>query len=450
MSDGVIIKAVASNSVGAEMGLEPGDRLLCINGRPPSDFIDYLCCNAESRLQLTVETKDGERLELEIEKEPEESLGLVFEDIVFDGIRSCDNHCLFCFVHQMPVGQRDSLYIMDDDYRLSFLQGAYITLTNLAEEDWQRIEELRLSPLYISVHATDPAVRAKLLGSKKAASVIKELERLAAAGITVHTQAVLCPGINDGKVLEQTIADLAGLWPQVASLAIVPVGLTGHRSKLHQLSGFTAVESRQLIGQVTTWQEKLLPELGSRFVFAADEWYVAAALPLPSDAEYEDYLQLDNGVGLVRRFLTELEENWADYRPHFSGWPASFTIITGESAREMWQEVQKNFQRDCPEVKLQILAVQNCFFGPSVTVTGLLAGADIQKTILNHDSSPETVFLVPEITLKQGERLFLDNQSFDEVAAACRPREIKLVPTSAADWLEWMANMRRSTHCPEL
>jgi putative radical SAM enzyme (TIGR03279 family) len=448
MSDGVIIKAVAPGSVGAEMGLEPGDRLLCINGRPPSDFIDYLFHDSEPRLQLTVEAQNGERLELEIEKEPEESLGLAFEELVFDGIRSCDNHCLFCFVHQMPAGQRASLYIMDDDYRLSFLQGAYITLTNLSEEDWRRIERLRLSPLYVSVHATDPVVRAKLLGSKKAASIKKDIERLAAAGITIHTQAVLCPGINDGAALEQTINDLAGLWPHVASLAIVPVGLTGHRDKLYKLSGFTAKESRQLVQQITSRQERFLSELGTRFVFAADELYISAGLPLPAGAEYEDYLQLDNGVGLVRRFLTEFEENWAEYRPHVSNWQASFTIITGESAREMWREVRARFQRDCPKLKLEILPVVNRFFSPSVTVTGLLAGKDIAAAIRADNPTVPALYLIPEITLKQGERLFLDGVSLTELAAACRPKEIIVVPTSARDWLEWMVNQRRSAHCP--
>lgn len=437
-ADGALITQVESDGIGAELELEPGDRILEINGVKPIDYIDYLILTAEERLNLRILKGSGEFLELEFEKDVEEQLGLGFGAVVFDGIRTCGNHCLFCFVHQLPRGQRDSLYIQDDDYRLSFLQGSYVTLTNLTEADWERIERLHLSPLYVSVHATDPVIRSKMLGTKKGDRILKQLKRLTAAGISIHTQAVICPGINDGAILEQTINDLAELWPQVVSLAIVPVGLTGHRQKLFQLRTPNQGEALQVLETIHRYQKEFLRKFETRFVFAADEWYIIARDDFPSDEEYEGYPQLDNGVGLIRWFLTELDECLPKAAQLSQVIKDDIVIVTGESSVRLWKEVKFRFNRIFPGIKLNILPVTNHFFGPSVTVTGLLSGSDIIRAIQNYSDSGSEKFLIPEITLKQGEALFLDGISTNELIEGCLPKKVAIVPTRASEWLNWI------------
>ena len=280
-SQGANVKRVVPDSIADQLGIQAGDCLLSINNQPLMDFIDYLVLSSETNLKLEILKPSRELQEIEFEKDEAEPLGLSFADLIFDGIRICNNHCLFCFVHQMPSGQRQSLYTKDDDYRLSFLQGSYITLTNLTAAEWARIKNLKLSPLYISVHATNPVIRQKLLGSKNAGGILEQLTDLAVAGLTMHTQAVICPGINDGQVLEETISDLAKLWPQVASLAIVPVGLTASRQELFPISGFKPPEAARVLEIVLRWQQRLLKSIGTRFVFAADEWYIQSGQELP-------------------------------------------------------------------------------------------------------------------------------------------------------------------------
>ncbi len=442
-ADGALITQVDPEGIGAELELQPGDRILEINGIKPVDFIDYLMLTAEEHLNFRIKKQSGEYLELEFDKDAEETLGLGFEAAVFDGIKTCKNHCLFCFVHQLPPGQRDSLYIQDDDYRLSFLQGSYVTLTNLTEADWDRVESLHLSPLYISVHATDPVVRKKLLGSRTGDRILDQLKRLATAGITLHTQAVICPGINDGLILEQTISDLAELWPQVVSLAIVPVGLTGHRQKLFDLRVPNRDEAEKVLEIVERSQKKFLKKFDTRFVFAADEWYIIARDDFPSDDEYEGYPQLDNGVGLIRWFLTDFNENLPRVARSLQKLEGEMVIVTGKSTPRLWEEIKLKFAVSCPKLKLTILPVSNHFFGPTVTVTGLLSGSDILKAIQGHPQSGGEIYLVPEITLKQGTTLFLDGVSVSELIEACSPKKVMIVPTRASDWLDWIiSNMK--------
>ena len=437
---GAKITAISPGSIAAELELAAGDTLLRMNHQKIQDIIDYLLFSAEERLSLEVLKKTGETLVLEFEKAAEEPLGLVFADIVFDELRVCTNHCLFCFVHQLPAGQRASLYVQDDDYRLSFLQGSYITLTNLSDADWSRIEQQRLSPLYVSVHATDPQIRSRLLGTKQAGPIMAHLQRLAAAGITVHAQAVICPGINDGLVLERTITDLAGLWPQVASLAVVPVGLTDFRRHLYNLRGFAAGEAAQVIKTVTQFQVNYQAQWQTRFVFAADEWYILSGTEFPPEADYEDYPQLDNGVGLIRWFLSEFEEFFPNYWPKLQCFQINFVLITGESTRRLWQQVQTVFKQHVPGVDLEILPVKNGFLGDKVTVTGLLSGKDIQTAIANHVPARPGVYLIPQITLKQDEPCFLDGLSVVELKAQCYPKIVEIVPTRAKDWLAWLVS----------
>jgi putative radical SAM enzyme (TIGR03279 family) len=435
---GALIKNVDPESIGAEVELEPGDLVLTVNGIPLQDTIDYLFLTSDETVELEIHKKNGSMEQVEIEKEPGEPLGIQFEDAVFDGIKECHNHCLFCFVHQLPAGQRSSLYIKDDDYRLSFLQGAYITLTNLTESDWQRIERLHLSPLYVSVHATDLEVRRKLLGLKDAGSILEQLQRLVEAGITIHTQAVICPGINDGPVLEKTIADLAALWPGVASLAVVPVGLTSHRGHLFRLRGFTAAEASLVIGMIEAKQREYLERLETRFVFAADEWYVNSGRPVPPDENYEDYLQLDNGVGLIRWFLTDFYESFPLFRPLLAQLQGTLGIITGRSALACWEEIRQFFRSEGLPLLIEAIPVDNFFLGTSVTVTGLLSGKDIETAIRSHHDGV-SCYQIPQITLKQGTELFLDGTTVTALTEACRPKTIAVVPTRARDWLNWIA-----------
>jgi putative radical SAM enzyme (TIGR03279 family) len=440
---GAKIVYVEPDSIGERLGLEPGDVLLKMNRMPLLDRIDYLMLCSEENLQLEVVKPSGEMLDIEFEKDPSDFLGITFEDDLFDGIRTCTNHCIFCFVHQMPLNQRGSLYIKDDDYRLSFLQGGYITLTNLTETDWQRIEKWRLSPLYISVHATEPEVRTLLLGSKRASNIMQQLRRLAAAGITLHTQAVICPGINDGAVLTKTIQDLAELWPAVASLAVVPVGLTKERRNLFSIEPFDQEGAGNVLEIVERFQIRFLETMETRFVYAADEWYITAQKEFPGDDAYEEYWQLDNGVGLVRRFLTDFQLGFTEHRGVFRRFRCQIIIVTGRSTRGLWSEVHKMLAMHCPDLHLEILDVPNQFFGPTVTVTGLLAGEDIIHSIESHPASPEAWYLVPQVTLKRNEDLFLDGVSVEKLKAACHPKQVAVVPTGAAEWLEWMIENKR-------
>jgi len=436
--NGALIKSVAAESLAAEYELEPGDRLISINGSKLRDYIDYLSLSAEDELTLEVLKSSGEIWEIELEKDSEENLGFEFEELLFDGIRACKNRCLFCFVHQLPKEQRDSLYIQDDDFRLSFLHGCYITLTNLDEADWQRIMEMRLSPLYISVHATEPLIRQKLLGCKAAGKIMPELQRLVEAGITIHTQAVLCPGINDGVILEQTIKELAALWPKVNSLAVVPVGLTEHRRGLFALRPYNAVEAKQVVETLLVYQDIFLKKFGTRFVFPADEWYIIANQEIPPEEFYEDYLQLDNGVGLVRWFLSEFEAEFPRYQKKLAKIQAELVILTGESALVMWQKIKFFFEQTSLRLKLEIIPVKNSFLGATVTVTGLLAGNDLKNAILLHDANQQTVYLIPQITLKQDEAVFLDGVSLADLYESCQPKKVRIVPAQAGAWLEWL------------
>jgi putative radical SAM enzyme (TIGR03279 family) len=439
-----IIQAVTAESIAVELELEPGDVLLTINGEKLLDYLDFLLLTSETELTLEVRKKSGELLEIELEKEADEPLGVVFETPVFDGIRRCANHCLFCFIHQFPAGQRASLYVQDDDYRLSFLHGCYITLTNLTGTDWRRIERLRLSPLYISVHATEPEVRQRLLGSKAGGAIIAQLRRLRAAGISMHTQAVICPEINDGAVLDRTIRDLADLWPEVISLAIVPVGLTGHRKRLYNLRLFTPVEAGAILDRVTACQQKYHAELGTRFVFAADEWYLLAGRPLPSEETYEGYPQLDNGVGLIRWFVEDFRQFFGQQRAALACFKFTAVIITGVSALGMWQELFQLLAGSTPGIKLRPLVVLNSFLGPTVTVTGLLSGRDIARAIRDDEAGEDdSLYLIPAVTLKQGEDLFLDGLDLTGLTELVKPRRIAVAPTRARDFLAWMMDFNK-------
>jgi putative radical SAM enzyme (TIGR03279 family) len=407
------ISAVTDGSIAAELGLTPGDALLAVNGKPVSDIIDLSFALADEYVELLVARQSGEEELFAVEKDYDQDLGLEFDSAVFDRVRPCANKCVFCFVDQMPPGMRESLYIKDDDYRLSFLYGNFITLTNLAPRDLARIRRLHLSPLYVSVHATDGEIRAALLGNPRAKDILGRLKGLTADGIELHTQVVLCPGLNDGPVLERTIADLYALAPGVLSLAIVPVGLTRHRGKCPPLRGFTPEEAKDVIAAVAAWQRRCRAETGASFVYLADEFYLACGQPIPEYDHYDGFPQLENGVGIVRSFLAE----WAETAVPGEGYatPRHIDVVCGVSAAAVLGPLVAGLS--LPNLTVSLVPVVNAFFGPAVTVTGLLTGADIIAALRAADR-PQGGVIIPGVALRKGENIFLDGLTPEDVSRA--------------------------------
>ena len=393
----VCITGVLRGSAAEEAGIGAGDQLITMNGREIRDLIDYQYLQAQEILELHIAKPDGTQYLIEVEKDEEEELGLLFAESVFDGCRVCRNRCLFCFVDQLPKGLRPSLYVKDDDYRLSFMQGNFISLTNMDADDWQRVVDLRLSPLYVSVHAVDPQVRETLIGNPRARLVGHQLQWLAAAGLQIHAQVVLCPGVNDGNVLDQTIAYLCACWPHIASVAIVPVGLTRYRQGLRSVDPKTA---REVIALVAGWQERMLAKHGTRLVWAAEELYFKAGLPMPSLDTYEDCPQLENGVGMTALFLDELRAIRPG--PHLAGRRVS--LATGLLALPIIEELACALA----EVGVESMAygVRNRFFGDSVDVAGLLTGQDLLHCLMGQELGE--VLFIPAVSLKREGDVFLD------------------------------------------
>jgi len=404
---GLLIEGVAPGSIADEFKLQAGDRLLAVNGHHMRDLIDYsYYTSSEQELLLEIARLDGEQWELEVEREQGEPLGLTFTPPVPAG---CRNNCIFCFVHQLPKGLRKPLYVKDEDYRLSFLNGNYVTLANLKPAELDRIIEQRLSPLYISVHTTNPELRQRMLGKQGIPPILEQLQVLAAARITLHTQVVLCPGINDGPQLERTVSDLAALYPAVQSLAIVPLGLTRHRQKLPQLH---AVDREYAKAFITEWGPRtraLKKSLGEPFLFLADEFYLKAGLPFPPLREYGDLPQIENGVGLVPLFLREATRTLSSAR-HLGDFRA--TVITGVSSFPFVREFLAGLGEKTG-VTIVPVAVENRLFGESVTVSGLVAGNDIVAALASVEVG--RALLVPDVMLKEGEGMFLDDLPLEEL-----------------------------------
>lgn len=410
---GARIKEVIEDSIGAEVGLEAGDILLRINEKPIIDILDYQFFSQADQLTLEIEKNNGELWSIDIEKDFDEELGLLFEGVVFDRIRVCRNRCVFCFVDQLPPAMRKTLYVKDDDYRYSFLFGNFVTLTNLTEDDWTKLEEMRLSPLYVSVHTTSGELRQQMMNNPEAAHIKEHLLRLQRAGIEVHTQIVLCPGLNDGDELVNTVNDLASLHPTVQSVGIVPVGLTGHRQNLPELRSFTPADSRQLIDQVNRWQETFRAKYNVGFVYLADEFYVKAGIPVPAGEYYDDYSQIENGIGLIRLFMDDWQEIKEDDLPREID-PVQVYLITGESAAVVMQTVAEDFSQ-VEGLSVEVIAVPNQYFGGGVTVTGLLTGTDIINCLQDNYRGKKVV--IPEVLLQEGSTMLLDNITLEEIAS---------------------------------
>lgn len=406
-----VIASVHKNSIAEEIGLVAGDKILAVNDQNLCDIIDLSFALAEEEVELLVEKESGEQELIAFDKEYDEELGVEFTSAVFDGMRRCGNRCWFCFVDQIAPGMRPSLSVKDDDYRMSFLYGNFVTLTNLREEDFSRIQRLHLSPLCVSVHTTDSKLRAAMLNNLRAGKIMEQLNRLRNMDVYFHTQIVLCPGINDGSVLDKTIEDLAKLRPSTLSLAIVPVGLTRYRENCYQLRKFTVGEAAAVIDQVTKWQKKFRAESGESFVYLGDEFYFLAQRNLPSSDQYDGFPQLENGIGLTRNFIDEWQQ-----MPNIicNGYQEQLylDIVCGKSAAKVFQQLLADLSIN--NLKIRIIAVENSFFGEDITVTGLLTGKDI-LTALQAAGGLRSGVIIPGVALRAGEQVFLDDLSLADL-----------------------------------
>lgn len=405
------IKYIEPDSIAAQLGLLPGDALVSINGERIIDFVDYqaLCCNEQ--LAMVVE-RGAEQTEYSFEKDEYEPLGIEFENDMLGNVRTCVNKCMFCFVDQLPENVRDTMLLKDDDWRFSLLMGNYVTLTNVSDAELDRIIKRGASPLYISVHATDTETRKKLLGCQVNCDIMPRLRKLADAGICFHTQAVVCPGINDGKILEQTIDDLASLYPACQTLGIVPVGLTKHREKLCGIEPFTKETATALLTAVEKKRKRCRIELGTNFAFPSDELYIKAGFEFPSDSDYEDYAQIDNGIGLCRQLITDFEYAYEDLPAKCKKGGKEkkrIAIATGVSAKPVLEKLLKD--KPITGVSVDVYAVENKFFGETVTVAGLVTGRDLIGRMKNVKCD---AVLITEVMLRSEGDKFLDDVTLEE------------------------------------
>ena len=429
---GLTIRDVLEGSPAWKAGLRLGDSLLSLNGTALRDLIDLEFFQADARISLEYR-REGKTRQVRIRKGPDLSLGIVVDP---PPIRRCPNDCAFCFVDQMPAGARKTLYIRDEDYRYSFLYGNFITLTNLTEKDYLRILEQRLSPLYISVHATEPALRRQILKNDRAQDVLPLLQRLCNGGITLHTQVVLMPGVNDGEALFRTWKDLSALYPRVASLAVVPVGLTSHREGLPPVPSIDAAFAKHMIREIVSLQKQGMDRWGDPFIYPSDEWYVLAKSSFPSLSRYGDLPQLGNGVGLVPLF----RKQWLSGIRRLNGHvPRPLALVTGVGFLPYLKEYVASWvsSGDPDARKVSVLGVENRSMGKSVTVAGLLGAKDIIARVLEADLPPETLLLVPDIALKEGSETLIDDGTIGEISHGSG-LETVAVPSTAREFCLWL------------
>ena len=411
-----VVASIEEGSIGEELGFEVGDQLISINGVKPRDLIDYKFLIAEEDIQLIILDEKGKQHTIDIEKDYDDELGLAFTEALFDGLKQCNNQCPFCFIDQQPPGKRKSLYLKDDDYRLSFLYGSYLTLTNLSEQDWLRIDQQRLTPLFVSVHATEPSLRSKLLRNPKAIDLLNQLAWCSEKRIQIHAQIVVCPEINDGKALERTINDLhsfaQGDFPVVLSAAVVPVGLTRFRPSNDGLIPVDSNCATKVINQVESMQKIFYKSTGSRFAWLSDEWYLIAKKSLPSLNSYEDLPQKENGVGSIRSFLRAMDEATINL-PAKIDQKRTCSWVVGKL-------VENELLKSCKRLNkinnfvLHLYGIPSPYWGQEQIVTGLLTGQDLMKGLRGKELGDE--LLLPSIMLRQGEKIFLDDMTLQELS----------------------------------
>ena len=407
------VKSVDPRSPASRAGVRPGDTLTHINGHPVVDVLDYKFYSYDPRLELTLKSPEGTVRTLRVRKSEGEELGLEFETYLMDRARSCANRCIFCFVDQMPPGMRPSLYFKDDDARLSFLLGNYLTLTNLSSREVQRIIDLRISPINISVHTTDRALRAEMLNNPRAGEGIDIMERLAQNNITMNCQIVSCPGINDGPALDSTLADLAAMFPAVNSVSVVPVGVTKYREGLYPLRPYRREEAAALVDQVEAFAAKHLEEQGTRLVWCSDEFYLLAGRELPHEDYFEEFTQLDNGVGMLTLLSREFARALDLMEPEELEGTASFSIATGVSAAPFLAKLVAQAREECGTIEGQVYPIVNRFFGETITVAGLVTGGDLIEQLRGKNLGQR--LLIPASMLRSGENVFLDDVTTDDV-----------------------------------
>lgn len=432
------IARVLPGSIAEELELEPGDVLLSVNGHEIEDIFDYQYFTNEEYLTVLVRRPDGEEWELEIEKEFEEDLGIEFENSLMDDYRSCRNKCVFCFIDQMPPGMRDTLYFKDDDSRLSFLQGNYVTLTNMSDHDIDRIIQYHLGPINISFHTTNPELRCRMLHNRFAGEVFPKIRRLADAGIELNGQIVLCKGINDGEELERSIRDMTAYLPSLRSVSVVPVGLSKYRDGLYPLEPFEPGDAGQVIDQIEAWQRRLYPEHGIHFVHASDEWYLLAGRPLPEEERYDGYPQLENGVGMLRLLHEEVRQALDEEGAFSAGKssageaPRTVSIATGRLAAPFIRKLGALVTERHPRLAVQVFEITNEFFGESITVSGLITAQDLIRQLKGKALGSR--LLLPCNMLRSGEQVFLDDLTVSDVETALQI-EIRIVESGGYDFV---------------
>ncbi len=426
---------VLPGSIAWECGLQPGDKILSINDHDIQDIFDYQFYIEEEYLEILIRAKDGEEFILEIEKDEEEDLGITFEESLMDEYHSCCNKCVFCFIDQMPPGMRDTLYFKDDDSRLSFLQGNYITLTNMKMEDIDRIIRYHLAPINVSVHATNPQLRCQMLNNRFAGDVLEKIKRFADADIEMNSQIVLCRDLNDGEELDRTIEDLAKFYPAMGSVSVVPVGVTKYREGLSKLKTFDKESARTVIAQIRGWQEKLKETIGNTFVHASDEWFIMAEEGIPEADYYEGFGQLENGVGMIRLLIDEVEEALA--RRDGDERRREVSIATAKLAYPTIVELAKKIEEKFPKIKIHVYCIRNDFFGETITVSGLLTGQDIIAQLKGKELG-ETLYL-PGNVLKADEDIFLDDISLEEMCATLQI-PVNIIESDGEDFVSKIIN----------
>lgn len=426
-----IVKSLMPGGIGEELGIEPGDKLLAINGNEIQDVFDYYYYEESEQLLLLIEKPDGEEWELEIEKDEDESLGIEFDQSLMDEYRSCRNKCMFCFIDQMPKGMRETLYFKDDDSRLSFLQGNYITLTNMSDHDVERIVKYRLEPINISFQTTNPELRCKMLHNRFAGEALKKVDILYRGQIEMNGQIVLCKGVNDGEELERTIRDLTGYLPYLKSVSIVPVGLTKYRDGLYPLEPFTKEDAREVLSVIHRWQEKIYQEHGIHMIHAGDEWYVLAEEEVPEEERYDGYLQLENGVGMMRLLFNEVQEALSAVTG--DGRQREISLATGRLMYPYIGKILEEIRKKFPNITTHLYAIRNDFFGERITVSGLITGQDLTGQLKGQPLGER--LLLPCNMLKIGEPVFLDDFTLEEVENSLQVKT-DIVKSSGQDLLD--------------
>ncbi len=424
------ITKVLPGSIAEELEIAVDDILLEINGKEVVDIFDYRYFMDDTYVEVLIRKPNGEEIEWDIDKEYQEDLGIEFENGLMDKYRSCKNKCMFCFIDQMPKGMRETLYFKDDDARLSFLQGNYITLTNMKEKDIERIIFYHLTPINISVHTTNPELRCKMLHNRFAGEALKQIDKLYKAEITMNGQIVLCKGVNDGKELERTIRELSAYLPYMQSVSVVPVGLTKHREGLYPLEPFSKEDAKEVLSLIHHWQNKLYQKYGNHFIHAGDEWYILAGYHVPKEERYDGYCQLENGVGMIRLFQNEWKEALAEKKG--DNRKISISMATGKLAYPYIRQALLKVAEKFPNVTVRLYQITNEFFGEHITVAGLITGQDLIKQLTGQELGE--ILLLPAAMFRSGEQVFLDDITKEELEKALQVK-VNIVKSSGQDFL---------------